>query len=170
MSRTLPFPQNLIIGIFLFLGAAAFAAAPLTPVYRSLGILFATYLVFSAGGSPFAYLTALIAPLVGLIGGDNVWLIMLPILMSSSLLAILGLEYAWRYPALLISPLLCIAPQLTAYQLSHWGIFEITLPWEPAASWIGLHALTALAGALVTIYIDRRLEKPAGEKFGSSPS
>jgi hypothetical protein len=159
MVRTLPFPQNLIIGIFLFLAAAAFAAAPLALVYRSLGILFAVYLIFIAGGTPFAFLTALITPLVGLIGGDQDWLIMLPILLSSNLLAVLGLEYAWRYPALIISPLLSIAPQVIAQQLSRSGIFEVTLPWEPASTWLGLHALTALAGTLVTIYLDRRMEQ-----------
>ena len=101
--RTLPAPQSYIIGFFLFLVAAALAVSPLPLVYRSTGILLMMYLTFSVAGMPFVYLTALLAPPVGLLSGDTNWLVMLPIVMASALLGALGLEYAWRYPALVSS-------------------------------------------------------------------
>lgn len=157
--RTLPAPQSWIIGLFLFLVAAALASSPLPLIYRSLGIVFSMYLVFSVAGMPFVYLTALIAPPVGLLAGDTTWLVMLPIIMASTLLAALGLEYAWRYPALVLSPLLVVAPQIIAYTLSRQDLFAVILPWEPARSWIVLHGLVALAGVLINLYWDRRREK-----------
>jgi hypothetical protein len=158
MIHTLPRPQNIIIGTFLFLLAAVCAAAPIPLLYRSLGIVLSMYLAFSAGGMPFAYLTALLAPPIGLINGDQNWLVMLPIIMSSLLLAVLALEYAWRYPALILSPLLYVIPQFMAMRLSRNELFAVTLPWEPAQSWVGIHVLTALGGVLVAIYLDRRRE------------
>lgn len=158
--RTAPVPQNLIIGIFLFLAAIVFAVSPLPVVYRSLGILLAAYLAFSAGGLPFAYLIAVIAPPVGLITGNANWLVMLPIVISSNLLAMLGLEYAWRYPAVLVSPLLALIPPFVAAQLSHTKLFAVQLPWGlPSGAWILLHALVALAGVLVAVYLDRKRER-----------
>jgi hypothetical protein len=161
MIHTLPRPQNIIIGTFLFLLAAVSAAAPIPLLYRSLGIVLCTYLAFSAGGMPFAYLTALFAPPLGLINGDQNWLVMLPIVMSSLLLAVLALEYAWRYPALILSPLLFTIPQFIAMRLSRNELFAVTLPWEPAQSWVGIHALTALGGVLIAIYLDRVRERSA---------
>ncbi len=155
MIHTLPRPQNIIVGTFLFLLAAVCAAAPIPLLYRSLGIVICTYLAFSAGGMPFAYLTALLAPPIGLINGDQSWLVMLPIIMSSLLLAVLALEYAWRYPALILSPLLFAVPQFIAMRLSRNELFAVALPWEPAQSWVGIHALTALGGVLIAIYLDR---------------
>lgn len=160
--RTLPFPQNVIVGAFLVLAAAAFAAAPFDLSLRSVGILLVTYLAFSVAGSPFAYLSALIAPPVGLIGGDPNWLIMLPIIMSSTLLGVLGLEYAWRYPALIISPLLAAAPHFVAARLAEQSLFSIALPWLNPSSWLWLHALGALGGVLVCIFFDRRRERLGG--------
>ena len=157
--RTLKAPQSIIIGLFLFLGAAALAASPLPLFYRSAGILFLMYLVFGVAGMPFVYLTALIAPPIGLVSGDANWLIMLPIIMTSSLLAALGLEYAWRYPALIVSPLLAVAPFFIVFTLSQQELFAITLPWEPVGTWIALHTLVALAGVLINVYLDRRREK-----------
>ncbi|MGL4612149.1 MAG: hypothetical protein ACRCYY_21135 [Trueperaceae bacterium] len=159
MIHTLPRPQNIIIGTFLFLLAAVCAAAPMPLIYRSIGLVVCTYLAFSAGGMPFAYLTALLAPPIGLISGDQNWLILLPIIMSSLLLSVLALEYAWRYPALILSPLLYTIPQFVAMQLSRNELFAVDLPWEPAQSWVGTHALTALAGVLIAIYLDRRRER-----------
>ena len=157
--RTLPAPQNLIIGFFIFLVAAALAVSPLPLLYRSLGILLAMYLVFSVAGMPFVYLTALVAPPIGLLANDADWLILLPILLSSTLLGALGLEYAWRYPALLVSPLLVVAPQLIALTLSRQSLFAVRLPWEPADAWVTLHGLVALAGMLVAVYIDRKRDQ-----------
>lgn len=159
MVYTLPKPLNIVVGIFLFLLAAVCAAAPIPMVYRSLGIVIATYLAFSSSGSPFAYLTALVSPLIGLIARDVDWFIMLPIIMSSLLLAVLALEFAWRYPALILSPLLFILPQVVAMQLSKDDLFFVTLPWEPASSWVNLHLLVAFAGVLIAIYLDRRRER-----------
>lgn len=163
--RTAPPPQNIIIGVFVFLAAVLLAVAPIPILYRSLGILLAAYVAFSAGGMPFAYLVALLAPPVGLITGDNSWLIMLPIILSTNLLAMLGLEYAWRYPALVVSPLLGLMPSLIASQLANRELFYVELPWNPApSSWTGLHALIAFAGVLLVLYIDRRREELEGEK------
>ena len=159
MIRTLPTPQNFIIGTFVFLAAVVCVLAPIPLLYRSLGLLFATYLAFSVAGTPLAYLTAIISPLAGLVGGDLSWLILLPILLASLLLAVLGLEYAWRYPALLVSPLLYITPQWLGQFLSKKELFAIQLPWEPAESWISIHLLAAVAATLVVIYIDRMRER-----------
>lgn len=159
MIRTLPAPQNLIVGIFMVLLAATMAIAPLPLLYRSLGMLFATYLALSAGGVGFAYLAAIIAPLTGLIGGDQDWLVMLPIILSGQLLAVLALEYAWKYPALLLSPLLAILPALIAAQLSGQSLFSIELPWGAANLWLMLHGLTALAGSLLLVVLDRQRSK-----------
>ncbi len=159
MVHTLPKPLNIVVGIFLFLLAAVCAAAPIPMVYRSLGVVLATYLAFSSSGMPFAYLTALVAPLIGLIARDANWFIMLPITLSSLLLAVLALEFSWRYPALILSPLLFIIPQVVALRLSKDELFAVTLPWEPANNWVGLHFLVAFAGVLVAIYLDRRRER-----------
>ncbi len=157
MIRTAPAPLNLVIGTFLVLAAVVSAVAPLPPMFRSLGILLFSYLAFAMSGMPFAYLAALLAPPLGLISSDANWLVMLPIVLSSNLLAMLGLEFAWRYPAVVISPLLQIAPQLFVMQMSRRELFQVALPWEPNPSlWIGLHALVAVAGVLAAVMLDRR--------------
>ncbi|CAN5761154.1 hypothetical protein BH24DEI2_BH24DEI2_14560 [soil metagenome] len=161
--RTLPAPQSYIIGFFLFLVAAALAVSPLPLLYRSAGILFIMYLTFSVAGMGFVYLTALLAPPVGLLSGNADRLVMLPPVLASTLLGALGLEYAWRYPALVVSPLLAVLPPFIAYTLSRQTLFAVALPWEPAPTWLGLHALVALAGVLVAVYLDRRrAQRPDG--------
>ncbi len=164
--RTLKNPQKIIVSIFLFLLAALISMSPLnlSLEYRAALIVAISYLSFSTGGLSFAYLTALIAPLFGLIGGDTDWLIMLPIFMSSLFLAILGLEYAWRYAALIISPLLFIAPQIIANMMSKINLFAIKLPWEPAQNWIKLQLLAAIASVLLIVYIDRLRERQANKQ------
>ncbi len=155
--RTAPAPQSTIIGVFLVLLAAVAAVAPLPLAFRSVGIVLAAYLAFAAGGMPWAYLAALVAPAVGLLGGDPAWLVMLPVILSGNLLAMLGLEYAWRWPALVVSPLLLIAPQTTTLLLSRRELFRVELPWEPAGvAFIALHALVGVAGILAAILIERR--------------
>lgn len=144
----------------MVLAGVVAAVAPLPLMYRSLGILLFSYLAFGMGGMPFAYLTALLGPPIGLITGDVGWLIMLPIVLSSNLLAMLGLEFAWRYPALAVSPVLLITPQVFALVASKRELFEVALPWEPnAALWIGLHTMVALAGVLAGVLLDRWREK-----------
>lgn len=160
--HTLPAPQGPIIGTFLVLLAAALAISPLGLLFKSLAILLTLYLAFAVGGMPFAYLVALVAPPVGLLSGDSSWLIMLPFTMSSLLLAALGLEYAWRYPAIVVSPLLYVLPQLIAHQLAQKELFAVSLPWEPARNWLLLHGLMGLAGALLAVYWDRWREKQLG--------
>ncbi len=157
--NTLPAPQSYIIGVFLVLLAAVLAISPLGLLYKSLGILLAMYLAFSVSGMPFAYLIALLAPPVGLLSGDPDWLVMLPLVMTSLLLAALGLEFAWRYPALLVSPLLYVLPQFIAYRLSQQELFAVSLPWAPVPSWLLLHGLMALAGTLLAVYWERRRER-----------
>lgn len=164
MIRTLPSPQNFIIGTFIFLAAVVCVLAPIPLLYRSLGILIACYLAFSVAGAPLAYLTAIVAPLAGIVGGDINWLVLLPIILTSLLLAVVGLEYAWRYAAIIVSPLLYILPQYIGMTMSKLELFAIELPWEPATSWIGIHALAALAGTLVIVYIDRLRERRAVKK------
>lgn len=158
--RTAPSPQNVIIGVFLFLAAVALALAPVPVLVRSLCVLLLAYLAFSAGGMTFAYLIALLAPPLGLLSGDHAWLVMLPIVLSSGLLGMLGLEFAWRYPALAVSPLLVAMPPLVAWRLSLQRLFAVELPWGTSgASWTGLHLLVAAAGMLVALYMDRRRER-----------
>lgn len=158
--RTAPPPQNIIIGVFLLLAAVVFAVAPIPLLYRSLGIVMICYLIFSYSGSLFAYLTVLLAPVTGLITGDSEWLVMLPIMLSSGLLAVIGLDYAWRYSAIVISPILYLIPPLVVWQISNQPLFAVDLPWQGSeALWLGLHGLTAFAGVLVAVYLDRRRER-----------
>ena len=160
MTRSAPPAQKLFIGVFLFLLAAVCAVAPLPILYRSLSILLASYAAFAFAGMPFAYAVALLTPAMGLISGSTDWLVMLPIVLSSSLLAMLGLEYAWRYPALVISPALYVIPQVLVWQLSQRRLFSVNLPWDPSpVMWLSLHALTALVGVLGALYLDRQREQ-----------
>lgn len=164
MTRGAPATQRFVIGAFLFLAAVACAVAPLPLAFRSAGILLFSYLAFAVGGSPAGHLTALLAPPLGLISGDGDWLVMLPIILASNLLAMIGLEFAWRYLALLVSPLLQAVPQLFVLNLSGQELFAVDLPWEPGTQvWIALHILTALAGVLVAIYLDRRRERETAQ-------
>ena len=162
MIRPAPAPQSTIIGVFLLLLAAVSAVAPIPLALRSAGILLSAYLGFAVGGMPWAYVAALLIPPLGLLGGDQDWLIMLPIVLSGNLLAMLGLEYAWRWAALAVSPLLLIAPQIVTLLISQRELFRVELPWEPNASaWIALHALVAVAGILTAILLERRRPQPA---------
>lgn len=157
MIRTAPHPQNLVVGVFLFLLAAAFAVAPLPTLLRSLGVVLASYLAFGMGGMPYAYVTALLAPPIGLLSGDGDWLVLLPIVLSSNLLGMLGLEFAWRWAALGVSPLLLAAPPFTAWILSNRSLFEVSFPWDPGGGiWALLHLLAAVAGILGAILLERR--------------
>lgn len=160
MIRTAPLPQRVFIVLFLFLAALACALAPLPLLYRSLGIVLCAYLAFSAAGMPAAYLTALLAPPIGLIRGDQEWLIMLPIVLSGNLLAMLALEYGWRVPSLVLSPLLLIVPALTAWRLSGQSLFEVVLPWlGQERNWVLLHLLVGVAGVLIALFLDRRRQR-----------
>lgn len=162
MIRTAAEPGRSIIGSFLLLAAMALALAPLAVSLRSAGIILLAYFAFSVGGIGFAYLTALIAPAVGLIGGDGAWLIMLPIVLSGNLLAMIGLEFAWRAAALLVSPLLLITPALVVQLLSRQALFRIELPWDDGnGAWLPLHLLSALFGLLIALWVDRQRNRGA---------
>lgn len=162
MIRTAAMPQKLFIGLFLFLAAVVFAVAPLPLLFRSLGIVLCSYLAFGVAGMPAAYLTALLAPPLGLIRGDQDWLIVIPIVLSGNLLAMLGLEFTWRAVAVIVSPVLLVMPALVTWQLSQQTLFEVTLPWTGQEStWVLLHLLVAVAGVLVAIYLDRRRSRAA---------
>jgi hypothetical protein len=155
--RTVAMPQRFFIGLFFFLAAVVCAAAPMPLLFRSLGILLSAYLAFAAAGMPAAYVTALLAPPVGLIGGDVDWLVMLPVVLSGNLLAMIGLEYGWRYFSLLLSPLLLVLPAVATWQLPKQELFEVALPWDgQQGTWVALHLLVAVAGVLVALYLDRR--------------
>ncbi len=157
MIRPAPPGRAFAAGAVFFLAAAVFAVAPLPLAVRSAGIVAATYLAFGFGGMGWAYVAALLAPPVGLFGGDPDWLVMLPVILSGNLLATLGLEYGWRPLAIVLSPALLIAPHLTTYLLSRRDLFRVALPWEPdAVAWIALHAVVAVAGVAVALVLDRR--------------
>lgn len=157
MIRTAPLPQSLVVGTFLFLAAVVSAVAPIPLLYRSLGTLLFGYLAFGMGGLPLAYPTALIAPAVGLISGDPDWTVMLPIVFSSNLLAMLALEYAWRLPALVVSPLALAIPLVFVRAASRNELFAVALPWEGSSGlWIALHVAAAVVGILIAILLDRR--------------
>lgn len=147
----------MIVGTFMFLAAVVSAVAPMPVMFRSLGVLLFAYLAFSEAGMPAAYLTALVAPLAGLVSGDPAWLTMLPIVMSSNLLAMLALEWSWPYVALVLSPLLEVVPMVFVATASKRPLFLVTLPWAGEEhTWILLHGLIAFAGVLVAIYLHRR--------------
>ncbi|MEX2501287.1 MAG: hypothetical protein WD336_02830 [Trueperaceae bacterium] len=157
MIRTAPAPQSVIIGVFFLLAAAVLAVAPLPLALRSAGVILCAYLAFAVGGMPWAYLIALLAPPIGLLGGDGAWLVMLPVVLSGNLLAMLGLEFAWRWPALILSPALLIAPHTVTWMLSQRDLFRVELPWEPSGPiWIALHLLVAVAGLLIAVLMERR--------------
>jgi len=162
MIRTAAMPQKLFIALFLFLAAIVFAVAPLPLMFRSLGVVLCTYLSFAAAGMPAAYLTALMAPPLGLIRGDQEWLVMMPIILSGNLLAMLGLEFTWRTLAVIVSPVLLVMPALITWQLSQQALFEVTLPFAgQETTWVILHLLVAVAGVLVALYLDRRRSRAA---------
>lgn len=158
--HTAPPPQNFIIGIFLFMVAVVVSVAPIAIIYRSAGILFTAYLAFSYSGSAFAYMIVLFAPCVGLISGEPDWLVMLPVMLSAGLLAIIGMDYGWRYGALLISPVLHLVPQVFVWQMSQRQLFAVALPWggDPQ-EWLQWHGLSAVLGVLLAVVLDRRREK-----------
>jgi hypothetical protein len=132
--RTAVEPQRTIIGTFMVLAAIVAAVAPMPVSLRSAAVALFAYLAFSVGGMAFAYVAALVAPALGLLGGDTAWLIMLPIVLSGNLLAMLGLEYAWRWAALLVSPLLLVAPALFVQTMSRRELFRVELPWDDAVA------------------------------------
>lgn len=152
--------RALFIGIFLFLAAAACAVAPMPILFRSLGVVLFSYASFALAGSQMALFTALIAPVVGLLSGSEEWLVMLPIILASNLLGMLGLDFAWRYAALIVSPVLLSAPGVVSVLLSGQELFEVELPWQgEGVTWIGLHALVALLGVLGALLLDRSRRK-----------
>ncbi len=159
MTRPSDF-QRIIISLFLVLLALVLVVSPLPMLLRSLGILLLSYAAFGWGGITLAYLVALLVPPAGLLTGDPDWLVMLPLILSSGLLAMAGLEYAWRYPAILISPLLYVTPQLFAWSVSYQPLFAVDLPWEPSAgTWISLHGLAAILALLLSVYLERLKER-----------
>lgn len=164
MIRTVSGPQRLFIGVFLFLAAVALAVAPLPLALRSAGVLLSAYLGYAVAGMPLAYLIALLAPPLGLLAGDLDWMVMLPIVLSANLLAMLGLEFAWPWAALAVSPALSLLPQLFVVQMSRRDLFAVELPWEPATNaWLGLHALVAVGGVLIALLLDRRRRRGTDE-------
>lgn len=129
-------------------------------LYRSLGIVLFSYGSFALAGSQIALFTALVAPVVGLLSGSEEWLVLLPIILASNLLGMLGLDFAWRYAAIIVSPLLLSAPGVVSVLLSGQELFEVELPWlGEGLTWIGLHALVALLGVLGAILLDRNRRK-----------
>lgn len=162
--------RALFIGIFLFLAAAACAVAPMPILYRSLGVVLFSYASFALAGSQLALFTALIAPVVGLLSGSEDWLVMLPIILASNLLGMLGLEFAWRYAAVIVSPLLLSAPGVVSVVLSGQELFEVDLPWQgDGFTWIGLHALVALLGVLGALLLDRNRRRRLGASQSELP-
>ena len=145
-----------VIGLFLFLLAVVIAVAPLPLLVRSLGLVLTTYAAFAFAGLPFAFASALLAPVAGLLTGGPDWLVMLPLMLVSGLLALLGLDYAWPRGALALSPLLYVIPQGIVWALSQRSLFAVALPWSPSAPvWLGLHALAALVGTAGALAVRR---------------
>lgn len=150
-------PRIIVVGLFMFLAAVLCAVLPLAPLVRSAAVMLLAYTAFTFSGFGAALLTGLLAPAAGLLTGDADWLVMLPIILSSNLLALLGLDLGWRYAAIVLSPLVQAAPQLGALVLSTKELFMVDLPWgDHAAAWVLLHLLTALFGVLLALFFDRR--------------
>lgn len=163
MIRTAADPGRTIIGTFLLLAAVAAALAPMAVSLRSAAVVLLAYFAFSVAGMGFAYLTALVAPAAGLLGGDTAWLIMLPVILAGNLLGMIGLEFAWRAPALIISPLLLVMPATVVSFLSSLSLFRIELPWDDGnGAWVPLHLLSALFGVLIAVLVDRQRERRGG--------
>lgn len=173
MIRTAPEPQRSIVGTFLVLAAVVAAVAPMAVSLRSATVVLFAYLGFAVGGMPFAYLAALVAPALGLVAGDGDWLVMLPIVLSGNLLAMLGLEFAWRWWALLVSPALLVVPALFVQTMARTELFRVALPWDDGrGAWVGLHLLVAVFGVLIAILMERRRMRPAagpGVRTGEGP-
>ena len=149
--------MRLVQGTFLVLAACVLAVAPLPLILKSAGIAFLSYMAFVAGGMPWAYLAALVAPPVGLLTGDPAWLVMLPIVMSGLLLGTLALEFAWSWPAVVASPAALIAPHVTTLVMARQDLFRLDLPWDPGGeAWIVVHLLVSVAGVLIALLVDRR--------------
>ena len=91
----------LILGLFLFLAAAVCAVAPLPLVLRSAGVLLFSYISFAVAGSQVTLLTACSRRSSGCSRRED-WLVMLPIILASNLLGMLGLEFSWRYAAVVV--------------------------------------------------------------------
>lgn len=143
-------------GVFLVLAAAVLAIAPLPLAWRSAGIVVAFYLAFAVAGMPWAYVAALLAPPVGLIGGDDAWLVMLPLILSGNLLALLALDVAWRVPAVFLSPMALLAPHAVTWVLAQRELFRVALPWEPDVwLWLAAHGGAALVGAVIAVLAAR---------------
>jgi hypothetical protein len=162
--RTAPEPQRTIIATFLVLAAVVAAVAPMSVALRSAVVVLFSYLAFAVGGMPFAYLAALGAPALGLLAGDVAWMIMLPIVLSGNLLAMLGLEYAWRWAALVVSPVLLVVPALFVQTMARRELFRVELPWDDGrGAWVGLHLLVAAFGVLIALLVDRQRNRPRPE-------
>jgi len=160
--RTAPEPQRTIIGTFLVLAAVVAAVAPMSVALRSAAVVLFSYLAFAVGGMPFAYLAALGAPALGLLAGDVAWMIMLPIVLSGNLLAMLGLEYAWRWAALVVSPVLLVVPAVFVQTMAQRELFRVELPWDDGrGAWVGLHLLVAAFGVLIAVVVDRQRGRTA---------
>lgn len=155
MIRTAPQPYNLFVGAGLILLSVVVALLPIATLYRSVAILLCAYLAFSNSGTAAAYIIVLFSPLFGLRYETSQWLVLLPIMLSTNLLAILGLDYGWRYGAIILSPLLCALPQIVAWQGAQHPLMNVVLPWEPSATtWLTLHVLTAVAGVAMGLALD----------------
>lgn len=162
MTRLVPMPQRLFIALFLFLAAAVLAAVPIPLVYRSVGTILFGYFAFATAGLPAAYVTVLVAPMIGAIRGDLEWFIMLPIVLAANLLAMLGLEFAWRNLAVIVSPVLLVVPPVVAWQLAGRELFEVTLPLTGhELEWILLHLLVGVVGVVAAVFFDRMRERAA---------
>jgi hypothetical protein len=169
--RTASEPQRTIIGTFLVLAAVVAAVAPMSVALRSAAVVLFSYLAFAVGGMPFAYLAALAAPALGLLAGDVAWLIMLPVVLSGNLLAMLGLEYAWRWAALVVSPVLLVVPAVFVQTMAQRELFRVELPWDDGrGAWVGLHLLVAAFGVLIALLVDRQRTRAEAGGGGRSPT
>ncbi len=149
--------RALLLGLILLLAAAACAVLPMPLAVRSAAILLLSYVSFAVTGSQMALFIALVAPILGLLSGSEEWLVMLPIILASNLLGMLGLDFAWRYAAVVVSPALVAAPLLTSLILSRQELFMVDLPWaDGGTNWLLLHVLVALFGVLAALLLDRR--------------
>jgi len=155
MIRTAPQPYNVFVGAGLIVLSIAIALSPLATLYRSVALLFCAYLAFSNSGTPAAYVIVLFSPLFGLRVETDTWLVLLPVMLSTNLLAMLGLDYGWRYGAIVLSPLLAVLPSIIAWQGSLHPLFDVNLPWQPdARTWIVMHAVVAFAGVVIGLALD----------------
>lgn len=144
----------ILLGVFCVALATICALAPLVPLHRSLAIILIAFIAVSFAGFPFGYITVLLPPMIGLYNGGVEWLIMLPMVLATGLIAVLAMDFGGRWLGWLLAPLLSVVPIVLVWQAAQHRLFSLELPWVLSQEiWVLSHALVVLLGTLIVIFI-----------------